>query len=256
MISGVWEAVAVLLAGGAAGTMNAVVGSGTLLTFPALLACGLPPVLANVSNSVGLVPGSLSAVLGYRAELAGQRSRVLRFGVAALLGSVTGALLLLVLPGSAFSAVVPLLIALGVLLVIFGPVLQRRVEARAEARGGLPDHGAWWVWPGVCATGVYGGYFGAAQGVLLLAILDIGVADTMQRHNAVKNALAFVVNAVAAVVFLFVADIDWRAVGLIAAGSVIGGQLGAKIAKRVPPIVFRSIIVLVGLVAMLSLVLD
>ncbi len=131
---------------------------------------------------------------------------------------MAGALLLLVLPSSAFDAIVPVLIALGVLLVVFGPAISKRVAARAESRGGVPDHGVWWVWPAVLLAGVYGGYFGAAQGVLLMAILGIGVVDSMQRHNATKNVLALVVNAVAAVVFLFVSHVDWRAVALIAVG--------------------------------------
>ena len=179
----------------AAGTINTVVGSGTLITFPTLLAFGVPPVTANVSNTVGLVPGSLSGVVGYRRELAGQRARVLRLGSASLLGGIVGAVLLLVLPSSAFDAIVPVLILLGVLLVVFGPRIQRAVAARAESRGGIPDHGVWWVWPAVAAAGVYGGYFGAAQGVLLIAILGIGVADSMQRHTATKNVLALLVNA-------------------------------------------------------------
>jgi uncharacterized membrane protein YfcA len=222
------EIAAVLLAGIAAGTINTVVGSGTLITFPTLLALGVPPVTANVSNTVGLVPGSLSGAVGYRRELAGQRSRLLRLASASLLGGIAGAVLLLVLPASAFDAIVPVLIGIGVLLVILGPAIQRRVAARHEARGGLPDHGAPWVWPAVAGAGVYGGYFGAAQGVLLMAILGIGVDDDLQRHNATKNVLALLVNAVAAVVFIVVADVDWPVAGLIAVGSVIGGQIGAS----------------------------
>ena len=239
----------------AAGTINAVVGSGTLVTFPTLLACGLPAVTANVSNTVGLVPGSLSAAIGYRAELAGQRSRVLRLASASVLGAVVGALLLLGLPPSAFDAIVPVLIGLGVLLVLFGPAIQKRVAARAESRGGVPDHGVWWVWPAVLLAGVYGGYFGAAQGVLLMAILGIGVVDSMQRHNATKNVLALVVNGIAAVVFLFVSHLDWRAVALIAVGSVVGGQIGATVGRRLPATVLRGVIVVVGVVAIVSLLL-
>jgi uncharacterized membrane protein YfcA len=168
---------------------------------------------------------------------------------------VAGALLLLVLPASAFDAIVPVLIALGVLLVVFGPAISRRVAARAESRGGVPHHGVWWVWPAVLLAGVYGGYFGAAQGVLLMAILGIGVVDSMQRHNATKNVLALVVNAVAAVVFLFVSHVDWRAVALIAVGSVVGGQIGATVGRRLPPVVLRGVIVVVGVVAIISLLL-
>ena len=244
------EAVLIALAGVAAGTINTVVGSGTLITFPTLLAFGVPPVTANVSNTVGLVPGSMSGVFGYRRELAGQRARVLRLGAASLVGGVAGALLLLWLPSSAFDAIVPALIALGVVLVLLGPRIQRSVAARAESRGGIPDHGVWWVWPAVAAAGVYGGYFGAAQGVLLMAILGIGVADSMQRHTATKNVLALIVNAVAALVFIAVADIDWTVAGLIAIGSVIGGQIGATVGRRLPPVLLRAVIATVGVVAL------
>jgi uncharacterized protein len=247
------EAVLIALAGVAAGTINTVVGSGTLITFPTLLAFGVPPVTANVSNTVGLVPGSMSGVFGYRRELAGQGARVLRLGTASLLGGVAGALLLLWLPSSAFDAIVPALIALGVVLVVLGPRIQRSVAARAESRGGIPDHGVWWVWPAVAAAGIYGGYFGAAQGVLLMAILGIGVADSMQRHTATKNVLALIVNAVAALVFIAVADIDWTVAGLIAVGSVIGGQIGATVGRRLPPALLRTVIATVGVVALVAL---
>jgi uncharacterized membrane protein YfcA len=243
----------VLLAGMAAGTINTVVGSGTLITFPTLLAVGLPPVTANVSNTLGLVPGSLSGAIGYRRELAGQRARLLRLGVASLLGGITGAVLLLVLPAGAFSAIVPVLIGLGCLLVILQPAISRRVAVRAESRGvERPEHGAVWVWLLVYVTGVYGGYFGAAQGVLLMAILGVGLTETMQRNNATKNVLALLVNAVAAVVFVFVAHVDWRVAALIAVGSVIGGQIGATVGRRLPPAVLRGVIAVVGVVAIVA----
>jgi uncharacterized membrane protein YfcA len=244
-----WEVIAILLAGVAAGTINTVVGSGTLITFPTLLAFGIPPVTANVSNTVGLAPGSLSGAIGYRAELTGQRRRLVRLGSASLVGGIAGALLLLVLPSSAFDAIVPVLIVLGCVLVVLGPRIQRRVAARAAQSGGLPEHGVWWVWPAIAAAGVYGGYFGAAQGVLLMAILGIGVADSMQRHNATKNVLALIVNGIAAVIFIFVADVNWPVAGLIALGSVIGGQIGATVGRRLPANVLRAVIVTVGVVA-------
>jgi uncharacterized membrane protein YfcA len=250
------EIVAVLLAGCAAGTINTIVGSGTLITFPTLLAIGVPPVTANVSNTIGLVPGTLSGVWGYRAELAGQRARLARLCTASLIGGALGAGLLLWLPSAAFDAIVPALVGLGVLLVVLGPRISRAVAARAEARGGLPDHGAPWVWPAVAGAGVYGGYFGAAQGVLLMAILGIGVTDSLQRHNATKNVLALLVNAVAAVVFLFVADVDWLVVLLVAVGSMVGGQIGATVGRRLPPVALRGVIVVVGVVALVVLVLS
>jgi uncharacterized protein len=240
---------AVLVAGMAAGTINTVVGSGTLITFPTLIALGIPAVTANVTNTVGLVPGAVSGAWGYRRELEGQRARLVRLGSAALLGGVTGAVLLLALPSSAFDTIVPVLIALGVVLVLLGPRIQRRVVQRAERRGGLPETGAGWVWPAVAGAGVYGGYFGAAQGVLLMAILGIGVDDDMQRHNATKNVLALLVNGVAAVVFIFVAHVEWGVAALIAVGAIIGGQIGATVGRRLPPIVLRAVIAVVGTVA-------
>jgi uncharacterized membrane protein YfcA len=244
---------AVLLAGVAAGAINTVVGSGTLITFPTLLAIGLPPVTANVSNTVGLVPGSLSGAVGYRRELEGQTPRLLRLGAASLLGGLSGGVLLLTLPPGAFEAIVPALIAIGVVLVVLGPAISRRVAARAEARGTrVPEHGALWVWVLVFLAGVYGGYFGAAQGVLLMAILGIGLDETMQRNNATKNVLALLVNGVAAVLFIAVAHVDWRVAALIAAGSVVGGQLGATVGRRLPPTVLRGFIVVVGVAALVN----
>ncbi len=248
------EVVAILLAGVWAGTINTVVGSGTLITFPTLLAFGIPPVTANVTNTIGLVPGSLSGAIGYRAELRGQRRRVIRLAIASLIGGVLGAVLLLSLPSAAFDAIVPVLILLGCVLVILGPRIQRRVATRAATRGGIPEHGTWWVFPAVLGSGVYGGYFGAAQGVLLMAILGIGVEDTMQRHNATKNVLALLVNAIAAVIFVFVADPDWAVAGLIALGAIVGGQLGATVGRKLPPNVLRAVIVCVGLAAVISFV--
>ena len=244
---------AVFLAGIAAGAINTVVGSGTLITFPTLLAVGIPPVTANVSNTLGLVPGSLSGAIGYRRELAGQRPRLLRLGLGSVLGGITGALLLLVLPEAAFQAVVPVLIALGCVLVVLQPRISRRVAARAESRGvERPQHGAAWVWVLVFLAGVYGGYFGAAQGVLLMAILGVGLTETMQRNNATKNVLAMLVNLVAAVLFVFVAHIDYRVAGLIAVGSVIGGQIGATVGRRLPSWALRGFIVLVGVAALVQ----
>ncbi len=247
---GPWEALAIALAGVAAGTINTVVGSGTLITFPTLLAFGVPPVTANASNTIGLVPGSISGAWGYRRELAGQRGRVLRLGLASLAGGVVGAVLLLVLPAGAFEAIVPVLIGLGLILVVTGPRVSRWVAARHRDGGERPD--AWWVAPATAASGVYGGYFGAAQGVILMGLLGIGVEESLQRLNAVKNVLAGLVNAVAGLIFAVVADVDWPVVVLIAVGAVAGGQIGATVGRRLPPAVLRVVIVAVGLVALVS----
>ena len=245
------ESLAVLLAGVAAGGINAVVGSGTLITFPTLLAFGVPPVTANVSNNIGLAPGSVSGVIGYRRELVGQRARVLRLASASLLGGVTGAVLLLVLPAGAFATVVPVLILLGIVLVAVQPRVSRWVAARRGADTGVRRDPRW-VWPATALAGVYGGYFGAAQGVLLMGILGIGIEEDLQRLNAVKNVLAGLVNGIAGVIFAAVADVDWWVVLLIAVGSVVGAQLGARYGRRLPPTALRVVIILVGCAALVS----
>ncbi|MFP5281905.1 MAG: sulfite exporter TauE/SafE family protein [Actinomycetes bacterium] len=249
------ELLALLGAGAAAGLINTVVGSGTLVTFPTLLALGVPPVTANVSNSVGLTPGSLSGALATRPELAGQRSRVLRLGSASLIGGIVGAVLLLRLPPAAFDAIVPALIGLGCLLVVVQPVLSRRLAARRERLGvGTGSaYGPAGLWLAVLLTGVYGGYFGAAQGVLLIAVMGIGLAETLPRINAVKNVLALIVNGIASLVFVFVAEVDWTAAGLIAVGSVLGAQVGGRVGRRLPPLLYRVVIVAVGVAAIVNL---
>jgi hypothetical protein len=244
------EMLAVVLAGAAAGAINTIVGSGTLITFPTLLAFGVPPVTANVSNTVGLVPGSVSGAIGYRRELAGQRSRVLRLCLASLVGGVVGAVLLLVLPPGAFEAIVPALILLGCVLVLFQPRISSWVARRHAHLGGVPAHGAWWVWPLVLLAGVYGGYFGAAQGVLLMAIMGIGIDEALQRLNGVKNVLAGVVNGVAGLLFIVLGEVDWLIAGLIAAGAVGGAVLGARYGRRLSPTGLRVFIVVVGVVAL------
>ncbi len=250
-----WELVVVGLAGGAAGFINTVAGSGTLVTFPTLLAFGVPPVTANVSNNVGLVPGSVSSAIGWRRELTGQRPRVLRLASASLVGGVAGALLLLWLPASAFRAVVPVLVGLGIVLVAVGPWVNRRVAAVA-AEGEEEPRDRPWLWPAVAATGVYGGYFGAAQGILLMAVLGLGTHDTLHRDNALKNVLAGCVNGMAAVIFIAVADVDWAIVAVIAVGSVVGAQVGARIGRRMPAALLRAFIIVVGVTALAVFLMD
>lgn len=246
------EQLAVFGAGIAAGGINTIVGSGTLITFPVLLAVGLPPVTANVSNTVGIAPGSLSGAIGYRRELAGQRVRLIRLGTASLLGAAVGAALLLTLPEGAFAAIVPVLIIAALVLVVMQPRLAAWVKERRDADTG-PVHGGPVLFAAVFATGIYGGYFGAAQGVLLLGLLGVFVHEDIQRLNGVKNVLALLVNALAAVIFIVIAQIDWQAVALIAVGAVIGGQLGAKLGRRLPPNVLRAVIVVVGCTAVVRL---
>jgi uncharacterized membrane protein YfcA len=279
------EALAIFAAGLAAGTINTVVGSGTLITFPTLLAFGYPPVLANVSNNVGLVPGVASGVYGYRSELGGQRRRLIRLGSASVCGGLVGAILLLTLPQSAFKDIVPALIGLAVVMVVIQPRLARWVADRQRAgtgaavaapvgAGGVcggpattdpaapaaPDAadaadalGGPVLWVLVFLAGIYGGYFGAAQGVLLIGMLGIALNDSLQRVNAAKNVLAGLVNGLAAVVFIIATHVDWGVAGLIAAGSIIGGQVGARIGRRLPPWGLRVVIVCVGAAALVKL---
>lgn len=244
------DALGIFAAGLAAGTINTVVGSGSLITFPTLLALGYPPVLANVSNNIGLVPGSISGVVGYRRELRGQRSRIARLSVASLAGGLLGAVLLLVLPGGVFRRIVPVLILLACALVIIQPRLTKRVASdRGDA---APQVGAILL-ASVFATGVYGGYFGAAQGVILIMLLAIFLDDDLQRLNAAKNVLALLVNGIAGVVFILFTSVDWTIVALIAGGSIIGGQLGATVGRRLPRPALRAAIIVVGLVAAVRL---
>jgi uncharacterized protein len=278
------RALAIFAAGLAAGTINTVVGSGTLITFPTLLAFGYPPVLANVSNNVGLVPGVASGVYGYRGELGGQRRRLIRLGSASVCGGIVGAILLLTLPQSAFKAIVPALIGVAVVMVVIQPRLAKWVAERQRARAALATLdgasaaapsasasasavaaavpgavatqeaiGGPVLWVLVFLAGIYGGYFGAAQGVLLIGMLGIALNDSLQRINAAKNVLAGLVNGLAAIVFIIATHIDWGVAGLIAAGSIIGGQLGARIGRRLPPWGLRVVIVCVGVAALVKL---
>jgi len=242
---------AILAAGLAAGTINAIVGSGSLITFPTLLALGYDPVVANVSNTVGLVPGSISGTIGYRRELEGQAGRVRALSLASVFGGITGAILLLVLPGSVFEGVVPVLILLACLLV----ALQPRLALRAASKPRAATHSRW-LPVTIYLTGIYGGYFGAAQGVILIALLGIFLDDHLQRLNALKNLLAALVNGVAALIFIVVADVAWGAAGLLAAGAILGGQIGARVGRRIPTPVLRAVIVVVGTGVALRLLLS
>ncbi len=251
------DAVAILLAGIGAGTINTVVGSGSLITFPTLVALGYPPLVANVSNNIGLVPGSMSGAYGYRRELVGQRQRLRRLMPASALGALTGSTLLLVLPSDVFDVVVIVLIVIALVLVIAQPSISRRLAVRRQA-GASHEHLHREVTPVVVllvgAAGVYGGYFGAAQGIILIAMLGIFVDDSLQRLNGCKNVLALTVNAVASVVFVLTTHVDWAVVAAIAVGSTIGGQIGAKVGRRLDPRLLRAVIVCVGLVALVRLI--
>ena len=241
-----------LVAGFGAGTINAIIGSGTLITFPVLLAVGYPPVVANVSNNIGLVPGAVSSTVAYRRELRGTRKQLLRYAPATIAGSIVGAALLLSLPPDSFKAIVPVLIALALVLVVAQPRISAWVEARREVA--LP-HGGPLLLVGIFGVGIYGGYFGGGQGILLFALLASSLVQDLRSVNAVRAVLTGFANATAAVIFVFAADVAWLPVLLIALGSTAGGLFGAGIGRRLPDPVLRGVIVVVGLAAIVQLVL-
>jgi uncharacterized membrane protein YfcA len=251
-----YEVVALLAAGMAAGTINTIVGAGTLITFPTLLFFGYPPLLANVSNTVGLVAGGITGIHGYRRELVGHGDVLRRLMPLSFLGAVTGAILLLWLPAAAFDAIVPALIALSLVLVLLGPRLQSWAAARH------PDHDSTGrrllLMTGVFATGVYGGYFGAAQGVLMVGIMSALMTISLQHINGLKNVLSTVVNVVAAITFIIVApeEIDWSVAALLAVGALAGGYVGARTGRRLSPAMLRGVIVVVGVAAIAKMVVS
>lgn len=244
------HALGIFAAGIVAGTINTVVGSGTLFTFPVLLGFGYSPVVANVTNTVGLVPGSAAGAYGYRRELRGQRTRLVRLSSASLAGGITGAILLLVLPASAFKEIVPGFIVIALVLIVLQPRLSAALATRGMQKRELAGPVAT---ASVFVAGIYGGYFGAAQGIMLLAILGLSLNDDLQRINALKVVLAGLVNLVAGIVFVIAAHVAWGAALLIAVGSILGGFLGARYGRQLPEGALRAVIVVVGIFAIVRL---
>jgi uncharacterized membrane protein YfcA len=252
-------AILILFAGVGAGAINAVVGSGTLITFPTLVAMGYPPVTSTMSNAVGLVSGNVSATWGYRRELRGQWNR-LRWQIpASLVGAVIGAWLLLHLPEKLFTAVVPVLLIIALVLVIIGPRIQAWAQERAAKTGQSAEHISRGRMAAVVtstfAVAIYGGYFTAAQGILLVGAMGALLPESVQRMNAAKNLLTLIVNLVAALAYTMVAfhRINWAVAGLIAIGSLLGGWLGARYGRRLSPNGLRAVIVVVGLIGLYRL---
>ena len=233
-----------------AGTANTIAGAGSLLTFPTLLATGLSPLSANVTNCIGLVPGSASGAWGMRELLADQRRVLVRLCLWVALGSLLGAVLLLALPGAAFDLVVPVLVGLAGLLVLAQPLVLR-LTRRAE---GSPASAA--TGPSTAAVGIYSGYFGAAQGVLLVGVLGVLAPAPLRQLNAVKNVLAVAANSTAGLVYAVVAPVEWGAALLLAVGSLLGGPLGARLAKRIPAGPLRLAIAAVAIVVAVRLALQ
>lgn len=244
-----------LLAGLVAGGVNAVAGGGSLLVFPALLAVGLPPLSANVTNSVAQWPGYVGNVAGNRAELRGQRRRILMTSAVAAVGSGVGCVLLLTLPGAVFNAVVPILVLLASALMAVSPQIKRWIGpprpgpdalSPAEAHDGTAPDRVAVLLPTVFLAAVYGGYFGGALGVILIATLSLCAHDTLVRLNALKGLLSLAVASVTVVVFSINAPVDWLAVALLAPTTLVGGFLGAKVARRLPENVLRWSVVVLG----------
>lgn len=236
------DALMVLGAGTIAGAVNVVAGGGTLITFPALLAAGLSPVAANITSSVGLLAGYAGGSLAYRQELEGQRGRAKGLAVAGVIGGVAGAVLLLLTPGDSFRAVVPFLILLSCLLL----AIQPRVAAWLKGRGA--DHPAWQAQLAIGVAAVYGSYFGAGLGVIVLAVLGLLIADELQRLNALKGALSLVINLAGVAVFLATGSVHWLAALLLAVGAFVGATFGVRLARRLPGQAVRVFVVLAGLV--------
>ncbi|MFP5070503.1 sulfite exporter TauE/SafE family protein [Pseudonocardia nantongensis] len=232
-----------LVSGLLAGAVNAVAGGGSLLVFPALLAVGFPPLAANVTNSVAQWPGYVGLVLGARRDLPGQGRRIVGTAIVAALGAGVGAALLLVLPASVFDAVVPVLVILASLTMAVGPWLKRVLGNPA---GGERDRSAALL-VAVFLAAVYGGYFGGALGVVLISVLALFAHDELRRLNALKGVLSLVVASVTVVVFSIGAPVDWLAVVLLAPTTLVGGYLGALVARRMPETVLRWAVVLLGL---------
>ena len=253
------HAILIVLAGVGAGAINAIVGSGTLITFPTLVAMGYPPVTSTMSNAVGLVAGNVSSTWGYRRELRGQWDR-LRWQIpASIIGAMLGAWLLLHLPEKVFTAVVPVLLITALILVVIGPRIQAWAQDRAEKAGRSAEEVSTGRMAALVlstfAIGVYGGYFTAAQGILLVGVMGAMLPESVQRMNAAKNLLTLLVNLVAALAYTFVAfhRISWPVAGLIAVGSLLGGWLGARYGRRLSPNALRATIVVVGLIGLYRL---
>ena len=246
-----WQAAIIALAGLWAGLINTVVGSGTLVTFPVLVALGYPPVTATTSNAIGLISGSVTGAVGYRGEWVGHGRRLARYAVASVLGAVGGTVLLLSLPADTFETIVPILVGISVILVVVQPLLARRLRDRASVdRRESPL-----LYVLIFLVGVYGGYFTAAQGIMLVGVMGLLLSDPLQRINGFKNTLTAVVNLVAGAIYAFVAPISWPVVAVLAVSSTVGGLLGASVGRRLPPAVLRGVIVVIGVIAVVHLLI-
>ncbi|HEY4778889.1 MAG TPA: sulfite exporter TauE/SafE family protein [Solirubrobacterales bacterium] len=228
-------------AGAAAGASNALAGAGSLITFPTLIALGVPPLAANVTSTVGLIPGAVGGAIGYADLIGEQRQRVVRLALPTLLGAAAGTALLLITSNNTFEAIVPVLVAGSCLLLLFQPRLTARIAHAGD------EHSPFLI-GGLLFSGAYAAYFGSAVGILLLGLLGLFVADSMQRLNGLKILLAGIANLLAAVAYAFLAAVDWRFAVCLMVSSLVGGRLGANLARRVSGDTLRVAIALIGLV--------
>ena len=234
-----------IVAGVAAGGVNAIAGGGSLITFPSLIATGLPPVAANVTNSISVFPGYVSSVVGSRADLAGQGRRLRTILPAAVLGSVAGCALLLLTPARAFELLAPFLVLVAAATLAFQERLRGLV---GHPRGMAPRRAAITLQVVVFVGAIYGGYFGAALGVMYVAALALILDEPLKRINALKNVLSAVVGLVTVLVFAVFAPVNWAAVAVLAPATIVGGYVGARLARRLPARVLRALIVTFGTV--------
>jgi uncharacterized membrane protein YfcA len=249
-VNSLGEAVLLAGAGVLAGAVNALAGGGTLISFPALLAAGYPPLTATVTSTVALWPGYLGGAVGYRRELSGQRRLALSLAGASAAGAVVGAVLLLSTSAAVFESLVPVLIAVASVALLVQPWLKARFGLDQEGEAGGHSR---WAYLGVGLGGVYGAYFSGGMGVLLLGVLGLFVHDHLQRVNAVRAVLSLVINTVAVVAYALFGPVHWPAVAIMAVASLAGGLGGTRVARRLPPPVLRGVVVTFGLV--LSVVL-
>lgn len=245
------QALLIVGAGVLAGAVNAIAGGGTLLTYPALLAAGLPPVLANTTSSVGLLGGYVGGSIAYRRELSGQGPRARGLLASGVVGGLVGAVLLLVTPGGAFEGVVPFLVLMACALL----ALQPRLASFLGQRGVARQHPGWQARLAIGLGAVYGSYFGAGLGVVMLAVLGLLVADELQRLNALKGLLSLAINLTGALVFIATGQVDWSAAGLLAVGAAVGATAGVSLARRLPPRAIRVGVVVTGAVVAAVLLL-
>ncbi len=242
--------VLLLLGGLGAGVVNGVAGGGSLISFPLLLALGYPALTANITNTVGIWPGYVGGAAGFRNEISSQRDRLVPLGAVAALGGIAGALLLLTTSSATFRNLVPWLVLGASILFAVQPLLKRALGGTAHTP---PRTRPILLAGGTFAASVYGGYFGAGLGVMLLAILGLALPDSIVRTSGLRTALSILVNGVAAVVFLIHGGLAWEAVGLLAAGSLVGGWIGAQVALSIPAWALRAVVVVIGLVTVVKL---